>query len=286
MDSFQDLLSCVGATVLFSLLVSFVITKLLTMESARDQTSLSTSLMMQQKSIKSQQSKTKGESFILDWICVEQSFYSKDGDQLTTGTVVESPLGHVLSEMKNEAYDMVELLNPDEIKVGDDDFVNKVLDESSDSQVIVADNLMDLKWEGESQGDEEDWEMESEEDEEDWEGVERSDLEKRFGDAMMFVGSMNNASNIANLDNDDKLQLYALGMIVLEGPYILPQPISLKISSRAKWNALRKLRHMNREMAMDRYISLLSKNFPDWSSRKIDTTNVSSYFNVSPKVYS
>lgn len=66
----------------------------------------------------------------------------------------------------------------------------------------------------------------------DWEGVERTELEKRFGDAVVFVGSKNNAVRI---DHDLKLQLYGLHKIALEGPCRAPQPMSLKVSARAKW---------------------------------------------------
>lgn len=65
----------------------------------------------------------------------------------------------------------------------------------------------------------------------DWEGVERTELDKIFGEAMVFVGSKSNADQIADL----KLQLYGLQRIALQGPCHRPQPMALNVSARAKW---------------------------------------------------
>ncbi|CAL5366779.1 unnamed protein product [Camellia sinensis] len=98
----------------------------------------------------------------------------------------------------------------------------------------------------------------------DWEGIERTELEKRFGDAVVFAGSKSNADRISSLDNDSKMQLYGLHKVAIEGRCRLPQPMALKVSARAKWNAWRQLGDMNREVAMEQYIALMSRSIPGW----------------------
>ncbi|KAL2528361.1 acyl-CoA-binding domain-containing protein 3-like [Forsythia ovata] len=95
----------------------------------------------------------------------------------------------------------------------------------------------------------------------DWEGIERTEMEKRFGDAVVFVGSKNNEDRI---DKDLKLQLYGLHKVALEGPCRLPQPMALKVSARAKWNSWQSLGNMNRELAMEQYVMLLSRASLGW----------------------
>lgn len=101
-------------------------------------------------------------------------------------------------------------------------------------------------------------------DEDDWEGIERTELETRFGAAVVFVGSKNNANIITNLSNDVKMKLHGYHRIVTQGPCHEPQPMALKFSARAKWIAWRQLGIMSPEHAMEQYISLLSENIPDW----------------------
>lgn len=69
----------------------------------------------------------------------------------------------------------------------------------------------------------------------DWEGVERTELEKRFGYAVVFVGSKSNADQISRLDSDAKMQLYGLHKVAIEGTCSVPSPMALKVSARAKW---------------------------------------------------
>lgn len=71
--------------------------------------------------------------------------------------------------------------------------------------------------------------------EDDWEGIERTELEKVFGAAVVFVGSANNADLISTLGSDVKTQLYGLHKIATQGPCHEPQPMALKLSARAKW---------------------------------------------------
>ena len=72
-------------------------------------------------------------------------------------------------------------------------------------------------------------------DEDDWEGIERTELEKRFGAAVVFAESKINADAVADLSNDMKMKLYGYHRIATEGPCREPQPMALKFSARAKW---------------------------------------------------
>ncbi|CAI9111310.1 OLC1v1011506C1 [Oldenlandia corymbosa var. corymbosa] len=99
-----------------------------------------------------------------------------------------------------------------------------------------------------------------------WEGIERSELEKRFDAAMAFVESKSNADLV---DGNLRLQLYGLQRVAMEGPCHEPQPMALKVSARAKWNAWQKLGNMNGDMAMEEYMALLSKSIPEWEATQI-----------------
>ncbi|XP_073293824.1 uncharacterized protein [Primulina huaijiensis] len=96
---------------------------------------------------------------------------------------------------------------------------------------------------------------------EDWEGIERTELEKTFGKAVVFVSSKSNADRV---NGDVKLQLYGLQRIALEGVCYGSQPMALNVSARAKWNAWQKLGKMSRETAMENYINILSERIHDW----------------------
>ncbi|XP_062101850.1 acyl-CoA-binding domain-containing protein 3-like isoform X2 [Humulus lupulus] len=100
--------------------------------------------------------------------------------------------------------------------------------------------------------------------EDDWVGVERTELERLFGAAMTYVGSSSNADRVSALSNDVKMKLYGLYKIATQGPCLDPQPMALNFFARAKWNAWQQLAEMTPEMAMERYISLLSESIPGW----------------------
>ncbi|KAI4315043.1 hypothetical protein L6164_027891 [Bauhinia variegata] len=101
-------------------------------------------------------------------------------------------------------------------------------------------------------------------DEDDWEGVERTESERLFSSAVVYVASKSNANRISSLSDDVKLQLYGLHKIATQGPCREPQPMALKFSARAKWNAWQQLGSMSPELAMERYITILSESIPDW----------------------
>ncbi|XP_024019829.1 acyl-CoA-binding domain-containing protein 3 [Morus notabilis] len=104
----------------------------------------------------------------------------------------------------------------------------------------------------------------SDEEEDDWVGIERTELERLFGEALVFVGSRSNYDKVSGMENDLKLKLYGLHKIATQGPCLDPQPMALKVSARAKWNAWQQLGEMTPEMAMEQYIWLLSEKIPGW----------------------
>lgn len=102
----------------------------------------------------------------------------------------------------------------------------------------------------------------------DWEGIERSELEKDFAAAANYVFFGDKDVCKPKLDNDVRMELYGLNKIALEGPCREPQPMAIKVSARAKWNAWQKLGNMSPEVAMEQYISLLSDKAPEWMEGK------------------
>lgn len=101
-------------------------------------------------------------------------------------------------------------------------------------------------------------------DEDDWEGVERTEIQKVFNAAVLFVGSKHNAERVAVLGSNVKMQLYGLHKVATEGPCHDHRPMAFKVSSRAKWNAWQRLGNMSPEVAMEQYVTLLSMSIPRW----------------------
>ncbi|CAL2267538.1 unnamed protein product [Prunus armeniaca] len=100
--------------------------------------------------------------------------------------------------------------------------------------------------------------------EDDWEGIERTELERLFGAAVVFVGSKSNAERSSSVGSDVKTRLDGLHKIATRGPCFEPQPMAFKVSARAKWNAWQQLGNMSAEVAMEQYITLLSERVPGW----------------------
>lgn len=71
--------------------------------------------------------------------------------------------------------------------------------------------------------------------EDDWEGIERTELERLFGAAVAYFGSLSNADTVLNLGKDVKLKLHGLHKIATQGPCQEPKPIIFKLCARAKW---------------------------------------------------
>lgn len=84
---------------------------------------------------------------------------------------------------------------------------------------------------------------ESVEDDDDWEGIERSELEKVFAEAVNYMeyggkGKDKEDDRLAKLGSDVQMQLYGLHKVAVEGPCHEPQPMALKMSARAKWYSI------------------------------------------------
>ncbi|KAK9983286.1 hypothetical protein SO802_032811 [Lithocarpus litseifolius] len=107
------------------------------------------------------------------------------------------------------------------------------------------------------------------EEEDDWEGIERSELEKAFAAAAKFVvESGDKEDGLVNVGSDVQLELYGLHKVATEGPCRESQPMPLKLSARAKWNAWQKLGNMSPEVAMEQYMDLLADRVPGWTEDK------------------
>uniref|UniRef100_A0A0E0KB61 ACB domain-containing protein n=1 Tax=Oryza punctata TaxID=4537 RepID=A0A0E0KB61_ORYPU len=106
-----------------------------------------------------------------------------------------------------------------------------------------------------------------------WEGIERTEIEKRFGVAAAFASSDAGMAALSKLDSDVQLQLQGLLKVAIDGPcYDSTQPLTLRPSSRAKWAAWQKLGNMYPETAMERYMNLLSETIPGWMGKNISGT--------------
>ncbi|KAL3634149.1 hypothetical protein CASFOL_021203 [Castilleja foliolosa] len=117
---------------------------------------------------------------------------------------------------------------------------------------------------------------EGENDDDDWEGIERSELEKVFAVAVNYLeygGKMKDREELVKLSSDVQMELYGLHKVAVEGPCHEAQPMALKVSARAKWNAWRRLGSMSQEAAMEQYIGVLSDNLPDWLHTCSSTDN-------------
>ncbi|XP_047982367.1 acyl-CoA-binding domain-containing protein 3-like [Salvia hispanica] len=121
--------------------------------------------------------------------------------------------------------------------------------------------------EREGNGGSEEKKVRDDESDDDWEGVERSELERGFAEAVNYVecgGKGREEDRLARLGSDVQMQLYGLHKVALEGPCLESQPMALMVSARTKWNAWQGLGSMSRELAMEQYIQVLSENIPEW----------------------
>ncbi|KAK2985638.1 hypothetical protein RJ640_006901 [Escallonia rubra] len=99
----------------------------------------------------------------------------------------------------------------------------------------------------------------------DWEGIERSELEEVFATAANYVEGRGKEDGDWKLGGDLEMQLYGLHKVAMEGPCYEAQPMALKVSARAKWNAWQRLGNMTPEAAMEQYIGILSEKDPGWT---------------------
>ncbi|KAL5988528.1 hypothetical protein ACLOJK_036293 [Asimina triloba] len=100
----------------------------------------------------------------------------------------------------------------------------------------------------------------------DWEGDESTELDEMFSAATAFVAASAADRLSQKVSNDVQLQLYGLYKIATEGPCSIPQPSSLKVAARAKWNAWQRLGAMPSEEAMQEYIKIVNELYPSWAS--------------------
>jgi Acyl CoA binding protein len=71
--------------------------------------------------------------------------------------------------------------------------------------------------------------------EEGWEGVERSGAEGLFSEAVKFTGSDVGKEKMGKLAREMQLRLYGLYKVATEGTCYQPQPMAIKLTSRARW---------------------------------------------------
>ncbi|PSS36037.1 Acyl-CoA-binding domain-containing protein [Actinidia chinensis var. chinensis] len=181
--------------------------------------------------------------------------------------------------LKNRALEEISFVE-ERVMIGGDEVEQNLFDERSDRdevrEIPIESGISeDIRvWESEAEkgngtnesdgGERNGGEGEEEGLFDDWEGIERTELEKVFGAAVVFVGSKSNAERVSGLDSDTKMRLFGLHKVAIEGPCCVPSPMALKVSARAKWNAWQQLGDMSQEVAMEQYISLLSRSIPGW----------------------
>ncbi|KAK6116260.1 hypothetical protein DH2020_049982 [Rehmannia glutinosa] len=168
-----------------------------------------------------------------------------DGDNMNEGFSVKGLKSVILDEEKNE------------VKFEDDDFI---IDQKEENEVVGF---------GENEGKVRTESVDDDEDDDDWEGIERSELEKVFAEAVNYLeyggkGKEKEDDQLAKLSSDVQMELYGLHKVAVEGPCHEPQPMALKVSARAKWNAWQRLGSMSEEAAMEQYIKVLSHSVPNW----------------------
>lgn len=102
---------------------------------------------------------------------------------------------------------------------------------------FVNENVRNLG-EGELRGDDVAIDESVDDVDDDWEGIERSELEKVFAEAVNYVeygGKDKGDDRLSKLGIDAQMQLYGLHKVAVEGPCCEPQPMALMVSARGKW---------------------------------------------------
>ncbi|KAG8096834.1 hypothetical protein GUJ93_ZPchr0013g33981 [Zizania palustris] len=98
-----------------------------------------------------------------------------------------------------------------------------------------------------------------------WERIERSEVEKRFGAAVAFASSDAGMAALSKLGSDVQLQLQGLLKVAIDGPYYdSKQPLTFR-PYRAKWS------DWHPEIAMEKYMNILSETIPGWTGDKNST---------------
>lgn len=137
---------------------------------------------------------------------------------------------------KEVVSENVETLVTSEVKSeegleGDDMVIDEREGNGEREEVVAGDVMEEGKVRDESVNDEDD----------DWEGIERSELEKVFAEAVNYVeygGKGKEDDQLAKLGSDAQMQLYGLHKVAVEGPCFEPQPMALMVSARGKWYSI------------------------------------------------
>ncbi|XP_021274139.1 acyl-CoA-binding domain-containing protein 3-like [Herrania umbratica] len=243
-------------TISLSFILSFILAKLLSLSSVIDQHLEAVSRSCMEVTAKSEKyvlECEKGLGFVSEVVKVDALGESAEGKKS-------------LEEASSGSYGSPKITEePTEESYGQENFVKETTeielakDEEEEIEVLECEkeNGGDCLKEGLSDEDDDD---------NDWERVERTELKKDFVAAVRFLGCKSNADQTYDLKiaNDVKMQFYGLYKIATEGPCHEPQPMALKLSARAKWNAWKRLGNMSPEAAMEQYITLLSRSIPGW----------------------
>lgn len=248
-------------TAIITLLISYIVAKLVSLATTDTQTTTKHHVqhqpvgpVLQQFTV--QTSQTESRVGFIKPVQVSTATNIETEHNTTDATVVSG--SNVAAESPPTNSDVADA----EVEYGSN-FVEETVGKSDDSveekneecvEEIMEENstekLVSVK-EDEEKSDEE-WE---------WEGIERSEVEKTFMAATEYVAEK---GYIGNCDDDLEMELYGLHKVAMEGPCRESQPMALKLAARAKWNAWQKLGNMSPEVAMERYVSLLSNKVPGW----------------------
>ncbi|CAD8055771.1 unnamed protein product [Paramecium sonneborni] len=92
-----------------------------------------------------------------------------------------------------------------------------------------------------------------------------STVQERFDLIQKFIKSPGTGGK--ELDNSQKLQLYALFKQISEGPCKGSAPSKLKVVERAKYDAWKKLGNISKEKAQEQYIKVIESVWPKWNEK-------------------
>ncbi|KAL8200546.1 hypothetical protein R6Q57_011885 [Mikania cordata] len=260
MELFQELVF----TISFSLIVSLLIVKLISVSSSCDGGNSTASIRVEEKIEKEWVvcDSVKEEKVV----CFEDVAFGCGDTEMGSGVAIKDPENaggvgacHVFDE------------SSDRIEIGDDGVDSAKSDEGnvveSIDSLIEEDcvNSVEVQ-DGSSAIDVAEVKLVEEDDilDDDWQGIETTELEKSFGAAVAFMDSKSSDDCVKLIDNEVKIRLYGLQQVAIEGSCYEPQPMALRVSARANWNSWKRLENLGREDAMEQYIALLSQHIPDW----------------------
>ncbi|XP_065847538.1 acyl-CoA-binding domain-containing protein 3-like [Euphorbia lathyris] len=183
-----------------------------------------------------------------------------DEFQVNSEFGVNFPEDNTAIKLAEQVVDEKEIVGDDNlleenIKIGMELSVEK--DVIEESEEIQAEDI-----EAKRKADEKQIKIDSDDD--DWEGIERSELENIFAKATKFMED----EDLTSAGSDVQMELYGLHKVATEGPCREHAPMPLKVGARAKWNAWQRLGNMSPEVAMEKYVALVSDNVHAWKEDK------------------